>query len=124
MKLHADLLAHLNTVTGYGPGFIEINRIRHSGHLLLSPDQPAARWDTASFEALRAEDFAALLAHSPEVIVVGTGSRQRFPQPQLTRAIAEAQIGIEVMTTPAACRTYNILVGEGRRVVAAFLQDT
>jgi uncharacterized protein len=55
------------------------------------------------------------------VALLGTGSRQRFPAPRLTRALAEARIGLEVMTTPAACRTYNILMAEGRKVVAALL---
>jgi uncharacterized protein len=100
LKLHADPQTHLNTVTRYGPGFIEINALRHTG-----------------------SDFAALLNLSPELVLLGTGTRQRFPHPRLTRALTEARIGIEVMNTAAACRTYNILMSEGRRVVAAFLQD-
>ncbi|MCU0950701.1 MAG: MTH938/NDUFAF3 family protein [Burkholderiaceae bacterium] len=99
MKLHADPLTHLNTVTAYGPGFVEINK------------------------ALRAEDFAALVGRAPELVLLGTGSRQRFPHPRLTRALTDARIGVEVMDTPAAARTYNILMSEGRRVLAVLLQD-
>ncbi len=123
MKLHADAPTSLNTVTGYGPGFIEINKSRHEGHLLLRPDAPVAPWPVPSFEALRAEDFEALLAFRPEVVLLGTGKRQRFPQPRLTLALTRARVGIEAMDTAAACRTYNILMSEGRRVLAVFLQE-
>lgn len=123
MKLHADPLTHLNSVTAYGPGFVEINKVRHDGNVVVAPETPVTRWPVAGFEALCAEDFAALLHLAPEVVIFGTGSRQRFPHPRLTRPLLEARIGIEVMDTPAACRTYNILMAEGRRVVAAVLQD-
>ena len=123
MKLHADTPTSLNTVTGYGPGFIEVNKSRHPGHLLLVPDAPALAWQTAGFDALRPEDFDILLALHPDVVLLGTGRRQRFPHPRLTAALARAGIGVEVMDTAAACRTYNILMSEGRRVLAAFLQE-
>lgn len=123
MKLHADPLTHLNTVTGYGPSFIEINALRHSGSLLVAPDVPVERWSADAFETLSVEDFAVVLHLKPELVLLGTGVRQRFPHPRLTRPLADARIGIEVMNTAAACRTYNILMSEGRRVVAAFLQD-
>ena len=123
MKLHADAPTSLNTVTGYGPGFIEVNKSRHLGHLLLVPDAPAETWRTSGFDALRSEDFDALLALRPDVVLLGTGRRLRFPHPRLTAALARAGIGVEVMDTAAACRTYNILMSEGRRVLAAFLQE-
>ena len=123
MKLHADAPTSLNTVTGYGPGFIEVNKSRHRGHLLLIPDAPAQHWQTSGFEALRPEDFDALLALRPEIVLLGTGQRQRFPHPRLTANLARAGVGVEVMDTAAACRTYNILMSEGRRVLAAFLQE-
>lgn len=123
MKLHADPQTHLNTVTAYGPGFVEINKVRHDGNLLVAPDSPVTRWSAASFDALREEDFAAILALKPELVIFGTGSRQRFAHPRLTRSLTEARIGVETMDTAAACRTYNILMAEGRRVLAAFLQD-
>ena len=123
MKLHADALTSLNTVTAYGPGFVEINQVRHFGNLILVPDQAVAVWSAVSFEALRAEDFDALLELRPEVVLFGTGARQRFPHPRLTRNLTAQRIGVEVMDTQAACRTYNILMNEGRRVVAVFLQE-
>jgi uncharacterized protein len=124
LKLHADALTSLNTVTAYGPGFVEINQVRYHGNLVLAPDLPVSAWSAASFDALHAEDFEPLLSLRPEVVLLGTGDRQQFPHPRLTRKLADARIGVEVMNTAAACRTYNILMSEGRRVVAAFLQDT
>jgi uncharacterized protein len=123
LKLHADPLTHLNTVTAYGAGFVEINRVRHHGSVVVCPDSPVTAWPAAGFEALRVDDLAALLAFEPEVVLLGTGLRQRFPSPRLTRPLTDARIGVEVMDSAAACRTYNILMAEGRRVVAAILQD-
>ena len=123
MKLHADAPTALNTVTAYGPGFIEINKVRHTSAVLLTPER-IDPWPVASFEALAEPDFERLRALDPEVALLGTGSRQRFPHPRLSRALNEARIGLEVMTTAAACRTYNILMAEGRKVAAALLLES
>jgi uncharacterized protein len=124
LKLHSDPLTTLNTVTAYGPGFIEINKVRHTTAVRLTPDQPPTEWDVAGFDTLRPEDFEALLVDQPEVVLLGTGTRQRFPHPALSAPLARARVGFEVMDTQAACRTYNILVAEGRRVLAALLLDS
>ena len=123
LKLHADTPTALNTVTAYGPGFIEINKVRHASAVLLTPDR-VEPWAVASFEALGEADLERLRALAPEVALLGTGSRQRFPHPRLSRALTEARIGLEVMTTAAACRTYNILMAEGRKVAAALLLES
>ena len=123
LKLHADTPTALNTVTAYGPGFIEINKVRHASAVLLTPDR-VEPWAVASFEALGEADLERLRALAPEVALLGTGSRQRFPHPRLSRALSEARIGLEVMTTAAACRTYNILMAEGRKVAAALLLES
>jgi uncharacterized protein len=124
LKLHADPLTALNTVTAYGPGFIDINQTRHHGHLLVCPDRPVSAWDVGGFASLRREDFEAVAELAPEVVLLGTGERQRFVAPSLMAPLARRGVGVECMTTAAACRTYNILMAEGRRVVAAFLQET
>lgn len=121
LKLHADLNPALNTVTAYGEGWVEINRTRHEGALVVRPEGEILAWPVAAFEALESAHFEALLEHSPEVVIFGTGARQRFPHPRLVAPLARVRIGIEVMATGAACRTYNILMGEGRRVVAVML---
>jgi uncharacterized protein len=124
LKLHADSPTAFNTVTAYGSGFIEINKVRHTRSVLLMPEQPVETWNVAGFKALTPADFARLVAHAPELVLLGTGERQRFPHPDLTRALTEVRIGCEAMDTRAACRTYNILMGEGRKVLAAILLDS
>jgi uncharacterized protein len=121
MKLHADSNTPLNTVTAYGPGFIEVNRIRHSGAVLLMPEGPVLPWPIASVEALDEPALTALLELQPEVILLGTGARQHFLHPRLLKGIAARGIGVDPMDTRAACRTYNILMVEGRKVLAALL---
>lgn len=121
MKLQADSVEALNTVTAYGPGWIEINRQRHERAVLVMPEGEIAAWTVQSFEALVASDFEALLAREPELVLFGTGENQRFPHPRLTAALTSAGVGVDVMNTHAACRTYNILMMEGRRVLAALL---
>lgn len=122
MKLHADPPSTLNTVTAYGPGFIDVNQARQTTHMVLTADR-LAPWEVAGFDALAASHFEALLALTPELVLLGTGARQRFPHPRLTQALSAAGIGVEAMDSAAACRTFNILVAEGRRVAAAVLLD-
>lgn len=123
MKLHQDAAGGLNTVTAYGPGWVEINRQRHEGPVLLAPEGEVRTWEVASFDALAPEHFARLLEQGPEIVLLGTGRVQRFPHPRLTAALQAARVGVDAMTTQAACRTYNILMAEGRRVLAALLSD-
>jgi uncharacterized protein len=110
-----------NVVTGLGPGWVRIGAVEYRDNLVLTAATIATGWAAAGFEGLVAGDFAGLLAHRPEVVLFGAGPTLRFPHPSLTRALADAGVGIEVMDTPAACRTFNILAAEGRGVVAALL---
>src|SRR5512143_1524183 len=121
MNLHLERHTGQNTVTAYGEGFVEINKQRFDVSLVLLPDRVAADWGRGGFGALREEDFSRLLDFSPELVLLGTGARQRFPHPSLLRPLIEAHVGFEVMDLQAACRTYNILMAEGRRVAAALL---
>jgi uncharacterized protein len=123
MKLHADNPAALNTVTAYGPGWIEINRVRHEGAVLVMPEGEVLAWRPQSFETLEPGDFDGLLEREPEMVLLGTGGQQRFPHPRLSAGLAAARVGLDVMNTHAACRTYNILAAEGRRVLAALLPE-
>ena len=120
MKLHAQAPSHLNTVTGYGADHIDVNRVRHAGAIILTPDTPVESWDAGSLDNLQARHFASILEHKPELVLIGTGPAQRFLPPLLTLPLVQARVGFEVMDTAAACRTFNILVAEGRRVVGAF----
>jgi uncharacterized protein len=121
MKLHANRDPALNTLTAYGPGWLEVNARRYEHALLVQPESPLQPWAPARFEDLADAHFEAILAHAPEVVLLGTGAVQRFPHPRLIAALAERRIGVEAMDTGAACRTYNILMAEGRKVLAALL---
>ncbi len=121
MKLHADNASALNTVTAYGPGYVEVNRQRHSGALLLFPEGPVRPWSVQSFEQLSAAHVDEWLGFKPELILLGTGPSQRFPHPRILAPLAAAGLGLDAMDTAAACRTYNILMSEGRKVLAALL---
>ena len=120
MKLHLTGAAGHNTITAYGEGYVVVNGVRHEKNVIVLADQ-LLEWDTETFEALAVADFERLAQLEPEVVLLGTGPRLRFPAPQLTRPLMEARRGLEVMDVKAACRTFNILVAEGRRVVAALL---
>ena len=120
MKFHLAT-ASGNVVTGIGPGWVRIGATEYRENLVLTPEAIATGWAPAGFDGLAEADFAQLLSYKPEVVLFGTGPAIRFPHPRLTRALTEARIGLEVMDTPAACRTFNILAAEGRGVVAALL---
>lgn len=120
MKLHLDHASIQNIITGYGSDHVLINGMRHGSSLVVLPDEVIADW-TGTWSALAAQDFDQVLMRAPEIVLLGTGQRQRFPAPALYKALIAARIGMEIMDTPAACRTYNILAGEGRRVAAALL---
>ncbi|MBV8045507.1 MAG: hypothetical protein JO171_00010 [Paludibacterium sp.] len=120
MKLHEAAAQGRNVITAFDAGRIRINQDYFSGSLIITPDS-VSPWQAVSFDALDAADFAALLAFEPEVVLFGSGATLRFPHPRLTAQLAEARVGFEVMDTHAACRSYNILMAEDRKVVLAVL---
>lgn len=123
MKLHADRHDRL-AITAYGENWIEIDGQRHTDSVVISSSGRILPWPCRRFEDLRAEHFAALPDNEgppPELVVFGSGPRLRFVAPALLAQLTARRIGVETMDTRAACRTYNILAGEGRRVVAALL---
>ncbi|HEY8068217.1 MAG TPA: Mth938-like domain-containing protein [Burkholderiales bacterium] len=120
MKLHASSPSALNTFSGYGEGFVLVNGQRHEQNLIVMPEQ-LLPWSAASFDALKEEDFRVFLELNLEILLLGTGPKQRFPHPRLTGALAAQRVGVEAMDLQAACRTYNILMAEQRRVAAALL---
>ncbi len=121
LKLHLSNISGVNAFTGYGEGYVMVNRQRYERNLVVLHDRILTEWQPAGFDELDAADFALLAELKPEIVLLGTGARLRFPQPELTRALIEARIGLEVMDIRAACRTYNILAAEERKVAAALL---
>jgi uncharacterized protein len=121
MKFSLDHSNDNLVISGYGPGEVAVGRRRYTASLLVAPDGVCPEWGPATVADLNAEHLAEVLEHRPELLILGTGERQQFPEPALFAALMAAGVGYEVMDTAAACRTYNILLGEGRRVVAALL---
>ncbi|TVO53131.1 Mth938-like domain-containing protein [Denitromonas halophila] len=125
MNLHQDSISDQNVITGYGPDYVQVNRVDHRGNsLIILPDQIQSDWAApGGFEALSEAAFATLAKLDCVVVLIGTGNRQRFPSAALLRPLIDARLGFEIMDTPAACRTYNILMGENRKVAAALMFD-
>jgi uncharacterized protein len=121
LKLHLDGVAGRNRFTGYGAGYVTVNGTRYERSLVVLPLRIVTDWPATTFEALEPSHLAALVALGAEVVLLGTGERLRFPSPEITRPLVEARIGLEVMDVQAACRTYNILMAEERKVAAALL---
>ena len=120
MKLHASRPSGVNTITGYGEGYVMVNGERRESSVIVLPDR-IEEWAVKRFDDLSTEDFSFLKNLQAEIVLLGTGPKQRFPHPRLTAELAKAGIGLEVMDLQAACRTYNILVAEERKVAAALL---
>ncbi|WP_435626303.1 Mth938-like domain-containing protein [Candidatus Ferrigenium straubiae] len=121
MKLQLANLGDTKLFTAHGADHVMVNGERHERSIVVLAEEVRSDWNAAGFDALNETHFAWFLALRPDVLLLGTGARQRFPHPRLYRALTDAGIGVECMATPAACRTYNILAAEGRRVVAAIL---
>ena len=92
--------------------------------IALTADVVIDDWEHKDIAALNENDFDALLDHEPEVVVLGTGATNIFPPRELVFAMARRQVGFEVMDTPAAARTFNVLASEGRRVAAVLCLST
>lgn len=121
MKLHLNSASGAYLISSYDADHVVINGRRHSASLILLPDAIHPDWPVADFEALREDDFAALAEHQPEILLVAVPGRQPLPRPRLYARLLAAGIGVEVMELGAACRTYNVLVSEARRVLLALI---
>ncbi|OYY48816.1 MAG: hypothetical protein B7X95_00225 [Methylophilaceae bacterium 17-44-8] len=119
MKLHLTTAEKQNLITGYGDDFIEINRQRYNTHIIVTSENLSDEWAELSLHTLESHHFSALAQSKPEVVLLGTGTRHQFIHPKLHSSLTLLGIPLECMTTAAACRTYNILMSEGRNVAAA-----
>jgi len=108
-------------IRGYGDGVITIGNQQFARSLILTRDSLMADWRPQHIAELLHDDFVPILEIRPEVLVLGTGKALTFPSPALTARLLQLGIGVEIMDTAAACRTYNILLSEQRNVVAALL---
>lgn len=121
MALHLQTNTHQRLFSGHGDGYVAVNGERFQQAVIVMADRVLTNWQATDFASLTPAHFAYFLELKPEVILLGTGTKQQFAHPSLYRDLINAGISIEFMDTPAACRTYNILVAEDRKVVAAVL---
>ena len=119
MKLTDERSAGLNTVRSYSPGQLKVGDSVITRSCLISPTELISDWRPQLLNELTLEDLEPLLALAPEIVILGAGVKQRFPPMEWMAALMSRGIGCDVMDTGAACRTYNVLVSEGRKVVAA-----
>jgi len=144
VQLHREPRTALNTVTGYGEDYIEVNDTRYHHPIYFKPHGEISEWSVNHFTEITLEHIetaAGLVKAStsaldflndtpqvnyidaPEVIIIGTGKRQAFISPSILAPLMHARIGIETMDSKAAARTYNVLMSEGRKVAIALLID-
>lgn len=113
----------LNTFTHIEPDSFGVNGFRYEGNIAVLPTEVLLKWTDATLATLSEADFAFIAQHPLDIVLLGTGPRLVFPPRQLIRPLYKLGRGVEVMDTPAACRTYNILAAEGRKVGAFLLVE-
>ncbi len=118
MKFTLDARDDLNLIRGYAPGEVRIGERLQHAPCLVAAERLVLDWPVTDVTALTPADLAPVFALQPYVVLLGTGAKQTFPPPAVRQAFAARNVGLEVMDLGAACRTYNILVQEERRVVA------
>ncbi|MSQ18771.1 MAG: hypothetical protein EXR39_04250 [Betaproteobacteria bacterium] len=124
MKLHLQTAGTQFTFNGYGAGFVLVNGERHQQSVIVTADRVLTDWGATTFDALTGAHFERLAGLGNEIVLLGTGARFRFPSAAFINIVRSAGVGFEVMDTHAACRTYNILLAEDRKVAAAVLIDS
>ncbi|MDM0113158.1 Mth938-like domain-containing protein [Variovorax sp. J22R133] len=123
MKLQPDK-SDTQTLTAHGPGWVAVNNEKIEGSVVVGSRGERFAWDCTSFDQLGPQHFAQLGELGAELIIFGSGNRIRFPKPAWLSDLMAKRTGVETMDTAAACRTYNILAGEGRHVIAALLVES
>ncbi len=121
LKLHLANLGETKMFTAHGANHVMVNRVRYDRPIVVEAQAVHEDWPVSSFDTLDESHFKYFLTYKPDVVLIGTGVQQHFAHPRLYRALSDMGIGVEFMDTPAACRTYNILVAEDRKVVAAII---
>lgn len=120
MKFQPDFIG-VQSISGYGPGWVSVGQEKLYQSMVLASTGERFNWDCDDFLALTEGHFARIAALGSELLIFGSGQRLRFPRPAWIRPLVERGMGLETMDLQAACRTYNILAGEGRKVALALL---
>jgi uncharacterized protein len=123
MKLHATNTRQYQTITAYDDDGVELNAQRFTTSLIVLPEVPPVPWPVDKFDQLSIEHFEQIAATLPDVVILGTGKKQHFVHPKLIGSLTSKHKGVECMDNQAACRTYNILMAEGRKVALALIME-
>jgi uncharacterized protein len=123
VKFQPDSLEGVNTIARHDGGTVWVANQSFTGSVIVPWTGPIQAWAPADFNALTQLHFDELLQLQPELVIFGSGAKLRFPSPALLSGLIARRIGVESMDSAAACRTYNVLVSEGRTVVAALLLE-
>lgn len=121
MKMSLDKAAGLNLISAYTDGQVKIHGATYSASLLVLPDQIIPDWSVPAIASLDSKSLQSIVQYKPEILVLGTGLQQHFPDPRVFVPLMDAHIGYEVMDNAAACRTFNILLSEGRKAALVLL---
>lgn len=124
MKFQPDFLDGVNTIARHDGAGVWVGSQAHEGSAIVPWTGAVRTWPPRRFDELTQAHFDNLMQDKPELVIFGSGARLRFPPPALLRGLIESGIGFETMDTAAACRTYNVLVSEGRSVIAALLFES
>lgn len=121
MKITEDKNSGSHIITGYGEGFISVNEVTYQQSLIIMPEELVTDWAVSEPEELTLKNLQRLKSWQPEIVIIGTGKKQIFPEAEVMFWFLSQGMGYEVMNSAAACRTYSILMSENRTVVAALL---
>jgi uncharacterized protein len=119
MKLTLENSARVNVVRAYSPSELHIGERVVRERCIVTPSELITAWEPATYAELDLRHLDTILALKPDLVVLGTGPTQRFPSAAIRKVFAQAGVGLDAMDLGAACRTYNVLVQEERRVAAA-----
>jgi len=121
MKMALDNPSGVNAIRRYDAGRVQIREHYYTSSLIVLPEELITGWEARSSDQLRAAHLEPILARRPEVLILGTGEAQVFPDPAIFTALMDLGVGFEVMDNAAACRTYNVLLAEDRRAALALM---
>lgn len=121
MKFAQDTTSPSLPILAYAPGRVQVGEMSYRRSLVLCPERVLDDWRPQTPDQIEPRDFEPVLALNPEIVLLGTGASQHFSDPATYASVVNRSVGLEIMDTGAACRTYNILMSEGRRVAAALI---
>ena len=121
MKFHLIQSDNKNLITGYDLNWVEVNQERHHSSLIVTPNQLLLEWPVKSIKDVKENSFEAIESLSVEIILLGTGNIQEHLEPRLLEYFSKKNMVVESMNNQSACRTYNILANEERKVLLALM---